>query len=353
MTRQWWQPEFYANKLPYLTKRADIIKAIRKYFDTSGFYEVETPILQISPGLEVHLKAFKTFLGEPFTEDFDTVYLHTSPEFTMKKLLSAGLPKIYQICHVFRNNERSERHHPEFTMLEWYRANSDYYSLMEDCKHILCSALEASGHKFLRYNGTDCDPFKEWEMLTVNEAFIRYADIDVLSTIDDPDSLAPNPEPLLQEAKRIGVHASPEDTWEDVFFRICLDKVEPHLGFHGVPTIFYEYPKCLAALSRTSPKDNRVSERFEFYVSGLEMGNAFSELTNVEEQRRRFQYDMDMKEKLYHERYPIDEDFMSALRIMPPSAGIAIGVDRLVMTACHATKISDVLWSEVATKHPE
>lgn len=345
---KWWQPEIYERKIPYLQQRMHIIKAVRNYFDEQAFYEVETPVLQVSPGLEVHLQAFKTTLKEPFTDKEYPFYLHTSPEFTMKKLLSAGLPRIYQICHVFRNGERSERHHPEFTMIEWYRANSDYYSLMEDCKQILQRATLAAGNKVMHYNGTDCNPFRDWEMLTVNEAFKRYADIDVLATIDDPNNSAPNPDLLLKEAKRIGVHTSDGDSWEDVFFRICLDKVEPHLGFNGVPTVFYEYPKCLAALSRTSPKDNRVAERFEFYVCGLEMGNAFSELTDINEQRKRFSFDMDMKEKLYGERYPIDEDFMSALAIMPPAAGIAVGIDRLIMAATHAPKISDVLWSEVA-----
>lgn len=345
---KWWNPEIYARKVPYLQQRQQIIKSIRSYFDGQGFYEVETPALQISPGLEVHLRAFKTALYEPFEDGTKEMYLHTSPEFTMKKLLSAGLPKIYQISHVYRNGERSERHHPEFAMIEWYRANDDYYVLMEDCKKVLQGAVRAIGKDKLVHHGLECNPFGEWEMLTINDAFKKYADIDVLATIDDPEASAPNPAKLLEEAKRIGIHTSANDTWEDVFFRICLDRVEPHLGFNGVPTIFYEYPKCLAALSRTSPRDKRVAERFEFYVCGLEMGNAFSELTDITEQRKRFTADMDMKEKLYGERYPIDEDFMDALAIMPPATGIAVGVDRVIMAATGTDDINNVLWAPVA-----
>ncbi len=348
---KWWNPELYQRKVPYLQERQKIINSVRNYFDGEGFLEVETPAVQVSPGLEVHLKAFKTELEEPFTGEKETLYLHTSPEFTMKKLLVAGLPKIYQLCHVYRNGERSERHHPEFTMIEWYRANDDYYSIMEDCKHVLRNAATCAGKKVLTYQGYECDPFKEWEMLTIQEAFLKYADVDVLATIDDPDNPDPDPKKLMAEAKRIGINYAENDRWEDVFFRICLDRVEPKLGFNGVPTIFYEYPKCLAALSRKKPTDPRVSERFEFYVCGLEMGNAFSELTDVTEQRKRFTADMDMKEQLYGERYPIDEDFMDALTFgMPPAAGIAVGVDRLIMVVTGAPNIDDVLWAPVAKK---
>jgi len=346
--KKWWSPDVYARKIPYLEQRHKIIGAIRNYFNSQGFLEVETPALQISPGLEVHLRAFKTELCEPFEDGTKTMYLHTSPEFTMKKLLSAGLPKIYQLCHVYRNGERSERHHPEFNMIEWYRANDDYYTLMDDCEKVLQAAVTAVGKKTLVHQGVECNPFGKWERLTINEAFLRYADVDVLATIDDPDDSDPDPKKLMAEAKRIGIHFEETDRWEDVFFRICLDRVEPKLGFGGVPTIFYEYPKCLAALSRTSPKDKRVAERFEFYVCGLEMGNAFSELTDVVEQRKRFTADMDMKEKLYGERYPIDEDFMEALTIMPPATGIAVGIDRVIMTATGTDDINNVLWAEVA-----
>lgn len=344
----WWKPELYQRKITFLQERQKIIKSIRNYFDEQGFFEVETPSLQISPGLEVHLKAFKTSLEEPFYDKTKTLYLHTSPEFSMKKLLVAGLPKIYQICHVYRNAERSDRHHPEFTMIEWYRANDDYLSIMEDCKKLIRNATKNLGKNILSYKGSFCDPFKDWEMLTIQNAFLKYANIDVLATIDNPDNPDPNPQKLIKEAKKIGIHCSENDRWEDVFFRICLDKVEPKLGFNGVPTIFYEYPKCLAALSRKKPSDPRVSERFELYVCGLELGNAFSELTDVQEQRKRFSADMDMKEKLYAERYPIDEDFMNALAFgMPPSAGIAVGVDRLVMVITGANNIDDVLWVPV------
>ena len=198
----WWKPELYQRKITFLQERQKIIKSIRNYFDEQGFFEIETPSLQISPGLEVHLKAFKTSLEEPFYDKTKTLYLHTSPEFSMKKLLVAGLPKIYQICHVYRNAERSDRHHPEFTMIEWYRANDDYLSIMEDCKKLIRNATKNLGKNILSYKGSFCDPFKDWEMLTIQNAFLKYANIDVLATIDNPDNPDPNPQKLIKEAKR-------------------------------------------------------------------------------------------------------------------------------------------------------
>lgn len=346
----WWRPESYAEALSRLRARRAVAEAVRQWFGTEDFLEVETPALQISPGLEPHLNAFAIDLEEPFGQGGRRLYLHTSPEFTMKKLLVAGLPRIFQLARVFRNGERAPTHHPEFTMLEWYRAEPDWRRIVADCEGLLRAAVDAVpphlGNRKLRWNGHEADPHAEWEILTVEEAFRRHAGIDLLATAPDPS--APDAGRLAAEARSIGIAPQPGDLWDDIFFRIFLDRIEPKLGI-GRPTVLYGYPASMAALARIDPEDPRVAQRFEVYVCGLELANAFVELTDAEEQRRRFEADMDLKERLYGYRYPIDEDFLAALSHgMPPSAGIALGFDRLVMLATGAERIEDVLWAPVA-----
>ena len=342
-----WHPAEYARRLPVLKRRAAIIDAIRRFFTERDFLEVETPILQISPGLEPHLKAFKTELVEPFGQADRDMYLHTSPEFTMKKLLAAGLPKIFQMARVFRNEERSKRHHPEFIMLEWYRAGADYTVLMDDTVELVRACTRAGGAEVLKDGDLEVDPFKEWNRISVAEACREYAGFDLESTLPDEPTLEPDPKPLAKVAENMGIRVSSDDRWDDIYFRIAFEKIEPNLG-RGVPTILYDYPVCMAALSRKKPTDPRFAERFEVYVGDTELGNAFSELTDAAEQRRRFEYDMDLKEKLYGERYPIDDDFINAVAAMPEAAGIAIGVDRLVMLIAGVTRIEDAMWAPVA-----
>lgn len=342
-----WYPADYAARLPVLKKRAKTIEAVRTFFVSRDFLEVETPILQVSPGLEPHLKAFRTELVEPFGRADRTMYLHTSPEFTMKKLLAAGLPRIFQMARVFRNEERSKTHHPEFIMLEWYRAGEDYRTLMDDTTALVRVCAEAVGTPVLTGpDGQTCDPFAEWERLSVVEAFRRFAGIKLTDTLPAEPSFSPDPAPLRERAERIGVKTDDGDSWDDVYFRIAFEKIEPHLG-EKVPTILYDYPVCMAALSRRKPSDGRFAERFEVYAAGIELGNAFSELTDAVEQRERFDRDMDLKERLYGERYPVDEDFIAAVAAMPPAAGIAVGIDRLVMLLTGAKRIEDVMWAPV------
>jgi elongation factor P--(R)-beta-lysine ligase len=345
VTAPWWQPELFAARVPVLAARARIIAAIRRFFVARDFLEVDTPALQVSPGLEPHLMAFSTELVTP-EGTRRPLHLHTSPEFAMKKLLVAGLPRIFQLAHVFRNGERARTHHPEFTMLEWYRAGASYRDLMADCEALLRDALAASGGAALRWAGHRCDAADAWQYLSVAEAFTRFCRIDILATAPDPQR--PSFDLLATAARRIGVVPHDGDDWEDLFFRLFLERIEPHLGI-GAPTILYDYPIALAALSRPRPDDARLAERFEIYVCGLELANAFGELTDAAVQRARFEADRARKRALYGYDYPLDEDFLAALAHgMPESAGIALGVDRLVMLATGATRIEEVLFVPVA-----
>ncbi len=345
--KKWWNPELYIRNNDKRMSRNRIIHEIRDFFEKEDFFEVETPVLQISPGLEVHLKAFETALYNPLNNMYEKYYLHTSPEFTMKKLLAAGLPRIFQICKVYRNEAKSLTHHPEFTMLEWYRANATYKDMMEDTEKLVKLCAKACQVSLLHSGDRSSDPFQPWQRLTVQEAFLKYTGIDIMRTIPDEPTKEPDPKYLKAEALKIGIMCTDEDRWEDIFFRIMLNRIEDKLG-DGIPVILYDYPTCLGALARQKESDPRVVERFEAYICGVEICNAFSELTDVVEQRQRFEYDMMMKEKLYKERYPLDEDFLDALSYMPECAGNAIGVDRLVMLITAATSIEDVLWAPVS-----
>ena len=317
----WWKPDLYMKNAPLRRARGTVIGAIRKYFNQQGLVEVDTPTLQPAPSDEVHVKCF-------LTGDF---YLHTSPELAMKKLLVAGEKAIFQICHAYRDEPVSDTHSPEFTMLEWYRTNTDYTAMMAETENIVKACAKQCGVKFLSFGLSKCNPFSKWERLTVAEAFEKYVGIDILKTLDKNPALFPKPDLLKKQAEQKGVWCSEKDSWEDIFFRIMMEKIEPSLG-HKVPTILYDYPTCLGAMARRKPTDEKVCERFEAYICGVELCNAFSELTDVVEQRRRFETDQKTKQDLYGYTYPIDEDFMDALKYgMPETSGNALGIDRLIM----------------------
>jgi len=346
MAPSWWRPDRLAQRRANLAARGRILGAVRDFFAASGYVEVDTPALQASPGLEPHLKAFATVLHDPRDSTARTLYLHTSPEFAMKKLVAGGLPRIWQLAHVYRDGERSATHHPEFSMLEWYRAGAGYRDLMVELEALLRRVQQAAGAAALRWRGRTADARQAWQRLSVAEAFARHAGIDLLATAPEPQR--PDAALLAAAAERIGIAPHPGDDWESLFFRIFLERVEPHLGTPA-PTILYDYPLSLAALSRPKPDDPRLAERFELYVCGLELANAFGELTDPVEQRRRFASDQARKQALYGETYPIDEDFLAALdHGLPECAGIALGFDRLVMLATGAEHIEDVLWAPVA-----
>ncbi len=299
-----------------LAKRARIIQAIREFFVKEGFLEVETPMVVAAAGQEPYLNPFTAQFFDEQGKKYEG-YLITSPEYAHKKLLAAGFEKTFEITKAFRSGEHfGGLHNPEFTMIEWYRANEDYTKIMEDVERMVQHVIKALKHKSIKtleYKGKKINPFSPWERISVAEAFKRYAGVN------------------LDEVKD-----------EDAFFKIFLTKIERQLGI-SKPTILYDYPASMAALARIKQSDKRYSERFEVYIAGMELGNAFSELNDGVEQRKRFMEERVLREKLGKEQIPLDEDFLDAVGNMPPSAGIAFGIDRLVMLLTDAARIEDVL----------
>jgi lysyl-tRNA synthetase class 2 len=341
-TSPWWSPARHADVRPFLAARGAITKAVRAWFDEQDFVEVETGVLQVSPGNETHLHAPRAELtGADGART--TRYLRTSPEFACKKLLAAGEQRIFEFARVFRDRERGDLHLPEFTMLEWYRANATYDFVMADCVVIIAHAAQATGIGRFSFRGTSADPFAEPELLTVAAAFDRFAGIDLLATVADGEG----DRAALAAAARERVRIADDDTWSDIFSKILVEHVEPHLG-QGRLTVLFEYPAPEAALARAKPSDPRVAERFEVYACGVELANGFGELTDGALQRRRFIRAMDEKARRYGERYPLDEDFLEAVAKMPEASGVALGFDRLVMLAGGALRIDQVVWTPPA-----
>jgi elongation factor P--(R)-beta-lysine ligase len=335
----WWSAARHADIRPFLTARAAITRSVRAWFDEQGFAEVETGILQISPGNEIHLHAPRTELTGP-GGDRAARYLRTSPEFACKKLLAAGESRIFEFARVFRDRERGDLHLPEFTMLEWYRANAPYDAVMADAVVIIAHAARATGIGRFSFRGQTADPFAEPELLTVAAAFERFAGIDLLATILDGEG----DRAALAASAQHKVRIVADDTWSDIFSKILVEHIEPNLG-QGRLTLLLEYPAPEAALARVKAADPRVAERFEVYACGVELANGFGELTDADEQRRRFHLAMDEKARRYGECYPLDEDFLVAVAHMPDASGVALGFDRLVMLASGAKRLDQVIWT--------
>ncbi len=323
-----WHPHSLADRLPFLRRRARLTQATRAFFDQRGYAEVETPYAVPAPGEEVHLLPFATARTLP-TGESEPLYLHTSPEFAMKRLLVAGAGPIFQLARVWRNGERSRSHAPEFTMLEWYRPHASLEALVDEThaylRALLPPAIERQG-RVIDITRARC--------LTMADAFRRYAGADLLATLDDAPALAASAGATLREG----------ETWEDLFFRLLLERIEPHIGWDH-PTFLTHWPAAQAALAVRDPHDPRVALRFELFVGGLELANAFEELTDADEQRARFEADRARRHALTGPDWPLDEDFLAALAHgMPPSSGIALGFDRLVMLATGAERIEQVVW---------
>jgi lysyl-tRNA synthetase class 2 len=332
----------HADRRPFLLARMRIMAALREYFAAREFVEVESPILTTSPGNEAHLHAFATDLVHPGGAH-ETRYLRTSPEFACKKLLAAGERRIVEFARAFRNRERGALHHPEFTLIEWYRANEPYAALMEDCAAILCLSAKIAGSTRFSFRGRSVDPFAVPQRLTVAEAFERYAGIDLEAVLPPRHVMD-----FAAAALKSGVRLAADDNWGDIFSRVLVERVEPHLGMERA-TILYEYPSVQSPLAGPSAADARLAERFELYVCGVELANGSGELIDPAEQRARLDGQMALKQEIYGERYPLDEDFLGALAQMPPASGCALGFDRLVMLATGVSRIDQVLWAPAQT----
>ncbi|HYD88660.1 MAG TPA: EF-P lysine aminoacylase EpmA [Vitreimonas sp.] len=299
----YWERSRHADRRLFLAARTAILRTVRGWFERNGFTEVEPNLVVPSPGAETHIEAVAA----------DGGYLHTSPEFAMKRLLAAGERRIFYLGKCWRKGEAGPLHAPEFTMIEWYRAGAPYEEIMDDCIEVVRVAARAANASALTWRKRSCDPFTAAERISVRDAFAQ---------------LSPVPMPADSDA----------------FSAALVQHVEPQLG-DGALTLLTEYPISEAALARRSPRDPSVAERFELYSCGVELANGFGELTDPVEQRRRLIEAMDEKEKRYGQRWPIDEDFLAALAHMPPASGVAMGFDRVVMLATGARHINDVLWT--------
>ena len=314
--------------MPFLRRRALLTQGVRAFFGARGYSEVETPYAVAVPGEEVHLRAFRT-VQKASDGSTRPLWLHTSPEFAMKRLLVAGAGPVFQLARVWRNGEGSARHAAEFTMLEWYRPGLSFAGLMDETEALLRAVLPPT----VRSGGVTTS-LARFERLTVADAFHRHAGVDVLATAGDAPALAAGAGAVLRDG----------EGWEDLFFRLLLERVEPHLG-QTHPTFLTHWPAAQAALARRDPTDPRVALRFELFLCGMELANAFEELTDAAEQRSRFEDDRARRHVLHGADWPLDEDFLAALAHgMPPASGIALGFDRLAMAASGADRIGQVQW---------
>lgn len=337
----WWDRDRHADRRPFLLARARMKSAIRDWFEAQGFIEVETACLQVSPGNETHLHAFKTeSVGTDLARR--TRYLHTSPEFAMKKLLAAGETRIFTFAPCFRNRERGALHAPEFTMLEWYRADEPYEKLWDDCATIARLAADVTGRTEWSFRGRTCDIAKNFDWTTLYQAFVQFAGIALHETMAGDGTV--DRDGLARRAMAAGIRISDSDSWSDIFAKALTEKIEPYLGLYRLEMLC-QYPIHEAALARPHPDDPAVAERFELYCCGVELANGFGELIDPQRQRANLEAQMAQRQRIYGEQYPIDDDFIAALAQMPPAAGCALGFDRLVMLATGATHIDQVLWT--------
>ena len=347
-----WKIGQMASSRMNLETRGEVIRNIRKYFNDINYMEVDTPVLNVTPGPEAHIRPFTTDLCTHLDEARDTMYLHASPELNMKLILSQGWSRIFQFAHVFRNGEITALHHPEFAMIEWYQAGADYRDMMDLCAGLVGTIGRQAGIHAFSFEGKACDPNMPPVRISVAEAFARFANgMDVLGTITNPADPDPSAGPLADELTKVGITFTKSDRWEDLFFKVMMDRIEPRLGI-GQPTILYDYPACLAVLSKLREKDLRVAERFEIYVCGVELANGCTELQGKEPHKQRFAHSRKLSNRLYGRKFPTDDDFVEIGDVLPPCAGVALGLDRLVMLVTGADRVTDVMWTPTHMELP-
>lgn len=314
--------------------REQVIKAIRTFFDEKQFHEVETPILIGNPPAESYLDVFQTTLLDR-TRHETPAYLSTSPEIALKKLIVAGIGNCYSITKSFRNGETdSATHAPEFTILEWYRVNKTYVDIMDDCEELILHINTRLDHEtMLTYQNTSFDLSKKWKRVSVKDAFKQWAHVNLMDFFDMKNA--------QHIATKKGYTVTASNTWEELYNQIFLNEVEPHLGV-TTPTIIYDFPSAMGALCQTKSSDPRFVERFEFYIGGLELGDCYGELIDWKEQQTRFEKELLEVKRLKKTTYEYDHDFIDALQEgMPPTSGIAVGLDRLIMLFANTKTIQE------------
>jgi len=332
VTRPPWHPDALADRAPFLRRRSRLLADTRAFFSARGLQEVETPVLQRSAGMEPGLDPFRTRLRSRLGDSDVALELRFSPEFAIKKLLAGGIGPCFELARVFRNGESGTRHSPEFTMLEWYRPGFGLAELMDETEALL-RFVSPEG---LRAGGRNVPVSPPFARLRMEDAFGQFG-IDLMATLDDAEALA-------EQARRVGLSPGPEDTWQDSFLRILLDRIEPSLGSDR-PVFLTHWPASEAALARLDPDDPRVALRFELFVSGIELANAYVELSDPVEQRRRFAAWAEQARTAGSEARGWDDEFLAALEWgLPDCAGIALGFDRLAMLVSGADRIEQVLW---------
>lgn len=328
-----------------LLLREQVIDAIRVFFKQRAYHEVETPLLVACPGAEPYLNLFETSLGTPRGEQRQA-FLLTSPEYAMKKLVVAGLGNIFQICKSFRNVESlGGTHNPEFTILEWYHVGADYQELMVEFEQMmlaLCQAVGQDPRQFV-YQELTYDLSQPYLRFSIVELFQRYVGLGAEEVLDAAALRAAAVQRGYDLSGLTAVH--PDMVWEELYNQLFLNEIEPQLANFSQPVIVYDYPAPQAALARKKASDPRFAERFEVYLGGLELGNAFGELTDAVEQEARLRADLELRRQLGKSAQPLDQDFIDALHHgMPETSGIAVGVDRLVMLFADAADIDEVLF---------
>ncbi len=307
---QAWFAEDSSRRHTILQLRASALRAVREYFENRGYLEVQTPLMVPSPGTEVHLDAFE-IQGHP-----EARWLITSPEYQMKRLLSAGFNRIFQICPCFRRDEKGSRHEPEFTMVEWYQVGSTYEELLQETENLVAFvSQQVLGRTRVQLGNDTYELAPPWQRLSVEEAFQRFANQSALELAED----------------------------EERFFRVLVDEVEHHLG-RNQPCFLFDYPAPMASLARLKAANPALAERTEAYIAGMELCNGYVELTDAHEQRSRHEHDLERRRVLAKPNYPLDERFLSALiQGLPPCVGMALGFDRLMMLLAGTQDIQDVI----------
>lgn len=314
----------------YVELRAYLTRLVREFFWSRGFLEVETPQIIKLPGQEPYLSPMKLNIHDEKGQEFPA-YLHTSPEYTMKKMLAAGFARIFSLGKVFRDYESfGGRHNPEFTLIEWYRAQEDFWKIMEDVEELFKCIQEKLEIRNLKLETNS--KIENFDRVHMRALWREQAGINLDDYLDQAS--------MYELGRARGYEVKPDEPYEDLFYRIFLNEIEPKLT---APTIIHHYPAPMAALAKLSETEPEYAERFEVYVNGVELANAFTELTDADEQRRRLQAEQEQRRKFGKDVYDIDPEFIAAVRQLPPCAGIALGVDRLAQILVGCKNIDDVI----------